>query len=350
MFRSLPFIFAGLVAFVQAAVGFADEPVTLKTVVPPADNRKDEPLAKAFSMDKALHFLDSASLHWQTKRACFSCHTNYAYLYARPLVDAKTPAHAEVRRFAEELVKDRWAEKGPRWDAEVICAAAALGFNDAHTTGKLHPLTRTALDRIWTVQQKDGGFKWLKCAWPPMESDDHYGVTLAAIAVGVAPEGYARTDKAKAGMNGIQAWLKANPAPTLHHRAMILWAASFFPDLMPETERREVVKDMLALQRPDGGWAVASLGDWKRKDGMPQDRETSDGYATGFVLYVLHGAGVKGDEPAIKKGLAWIKGNQRESGRWFTRSLHSDSKHFLSHAGTAFAVMALATWEKALRP
>ena len=41
--------------------------------------------------------------------------------------------------------------------------------------------------------KEDGGFSWLKCDWPPMESDDHYGVTLAAIAVGVAPDDYVAT-------------------------------------------------------------------------------------------------------------------------------------------------------------
>src|SRR5439155_17607900 len=112
----------------------ADEPVTLKNLVPPGDTRKDEARAKAFSMDKALHFLDSAALNWHVEHNCFSCHTNYSYLYARPLVDAKTEAHREVRRCAEELVEKTWENKGPRWDMEVVCAAAALAFNDAHST------------------------------------------------------------------------------------------------------------------------------------------------------------------------------------------------------------------------
>ena len=42
-----------------------------------------------------------------------------------------------------------------------------------------------------------------------------------------------------------------------------------------------------------------------------------------------------------RRRLAW-KTHQRESGRWFSRSLHADSKHYITHAGTAFAVMALA--------
>lgn len=324
----------------------ADEPITLKNFTPPEDNRKDEAITKTFSLDKAVHFLDNASLAWQVKRNCFTCHTNYAYLYARPMVDAKAEAHAEIRRHAEALVRDTWPKKGPRWDAEVICAASALAFNDAHTTGKLHPTTRVALDRMWTVQQKDGGFKWLKCDWPPMESDDHYGVTLAAIAVGVAPDGYAKTDAAVKGMEGIRSYLRKSAPPMLHHQAMMLWAASYFPDLVAKKEKQDTIKALFDLQRPDGGWAVASLGNWKRGDADTQDNKSSDGYGTGFVLYVLHRTGVKGDDTRIAKGVTWLKENQRESGRWFSRSLFRDNKHYLSHAGTAFAVMALKSWEK----
>ena len=40
--------------------------------------------------------------------------------------------------------------------------------------------------------------------------------------------------------------------------------------------------------------------------------------------------------------MAWLEGNQRESGRWFTRSLNDDKAHYIANAGTGFAVMALA--------
>ena len=141
-------------------------------------------------------------------------------------ISADAPAHREVRKFAEELVTKRWEENGPRWDAEVVATAAALAYNDAATTDKLHAVTRTALDRMWTVQRDDGGWNWLKCDWPPMESDDHYGASLAAVAVGVAPEKYAETKQAKAGIEKLKQYLKANPPPTMHHKAMLLWAAS----------------------------------------------------------------------------------------------------------------------------
>ncbi len=328
------------------AAVFADDGVTLESVIAPGPNQADEPVAKEVSLEKAAHFLDSAALTWQKDRKCFTCHTNFAYLYARPAISADTTAHTQVRAFAEELVQTRWANEGPRWDAEVVAAAAALAFNDAATTGTLHATSRTALDRMWTVQTEDGGFSWLKCDWPPMESDDHYGVTLAAIAVGVAPDDYAATPAAQKGMEGIRRWLKANAPPTLHHQAMLLWANSYVPDLLTAEEKATTIQQLTALQKPDGGWALATLGDWKRGDDLQQDTDHSDGYGTGFVLYALRRADVSPSDDVLRNGVKWLKSNQRESGRWYTRSLFKDNHHFISHAGTAMAVLALKNCEE----
>jgi squalene-hopene/tetraprenyl-beta-curcumene cyclase len=330
-----------------ALQGFARADVpSLKKYTTPTESKKDEPIAKQFSMDKAVSFLDNAALHWTDKRGCFSCHTNYAYLYARPMISAKVPAHDDVRHALEDMVSKRWVTGKPRWDAEVVTTAAALAHNDAHTTKKLHPLTRTALDRMWTVQQKDGGIRWLKLNQPPMEFDDHYGVTLAALAVGVAPEDYAKTEQAKKGLDSLRYWLKANPPRNLHHKAMILWVSTYLDGFMTADEQKTTKKELLAKRLPSGGWSTPSLGDWKRADDLEQEPTISDGYGTGFTIYVLRRAGVAADDAALVKGIAWLKANQRESGRWFTRSLVNDNnKHYLAHIGSAFAVMAIQACE-----
>lgn len=307
-----------------------------------ADNKAEEPIAKDFSLPRAKEFMQSAALEWTRKRECFSCHTNVAFLYAQPGNDEK---HAEVRTALESLVTERWPDKKPRWDAEVIVAAAALAYNDAKTTKKLSPTTKTALDRMWTVQRSDGGWSWLICGWPPMESDDHYGATLAALAVGVAPGDYAKSEAAIVGVKNIKTYLKANPPKNAHHKAMILWAGAYLPDFVSDADKTAWLKDIRDLQHNDGGWSAADLVPWKRGDKKEQTPEISDGYGTGFSTFILRTAGAAKDDPAVTRGIAWLKSNQRDSGRWFTRSLFRDNKHYLSHAGTAFSIMAIESCE-----
>jgi squalene-hopene/tetraprenyl-beta-curcumene cyclase len=318
------------------------EPVTLESAEFPSANSADEPLAKSYSRARAKHFLDSAALGWQKRHNCMTCHTNYLYLMARPVLGGDDHAAQTVRQFAEDLVKKRWPEKGPRWDAEVVMTALVLAFNDAQTTGKLQPVSRQALDRMWTLQRADGGFDWISCDWPPMESDDQFGATMAALAVAVAPDEYAWTPQAAKGIEGLKHYFEGGNLPTLHHRAMLLWADTFRPLWFSSDARQKVLAELLALQHDDGGFGLATLGDWKRADGTPQDRQASDGYATGLVVYLACRAGLPADDPRVEKGVRWLRSHQRASGRWFTRSLHQDSHHYLTHAGTSMAVLALA--------
>jgi squalene-hopene/tetraprenyl-beta-curcumene cyclase len=307
----------------------------------------DEPKARTLSMERAAGFLDEVALDWTRERRCGTCHTNYAYMLARPsLREVGSPgASKEIRDYFESRV-EHWDDAAkaakPRWNAEVIATAVTLAINDSSTTGRLHPTTRTALDRIWTLQREDGGFDWLKCDWPPYEHDDYYGAVFAALGVGLAPEGYAKTERAARGLEKLAGYLREHPAPDLHHRTFLLWASLKLDGLISPEGRDRTVRDLLSIQREDGGWSLPTLGDWKRRDGSPNPKDgPSDGYATGLVVYVLRQSGLPKDHPAIRRGVAWLEGNQRESGRWFTRSLNNDKAHYLSNAGTGFAVMAL---------
>ncbi len=321
------------------------EELNLSNVSTPAANSADEPLAESFSLESATHFLDQASLDWTKRRKCFTCHTNFSYLIARPAIDADVTAHRQVRAALEDMVNQRWSKQGPRWDAEVVMSAAVLALNDAATTGQLHTSTRKALDRMWTLQREDGGFDWLKCGWPPMESDDDYGIAIAAIAIAAAPNDYGKSHAAQQCLANLKKYLRNHPPPTLHHQAMLLWAESYGLKLLTPEQRSECVDGLWAAQKLDGGWVLASLGDWQRSDGRQQDSETSDGYATGFAVYVLRRHGIAAEDPRLVKGIDWLKANQRASGRWYTRSLNKDSTHYLSHVGTAFALLAISACE-----
>lgn len=318
----------------------------------PGPSKPNEATAKAVSLEKAGHFLDAVAADWTRDRKCGTCHTNVPYLIARPALRAKGPAGDDeklVRKFFEDRAAN-WdrGQKGdkPRWDTEVVVTGVTLALHDAATTGQLHAATRTALDRMWAVQKKTGEWNWLKCNWPPLEHDDYYGAVFAAVGVGHAPGGYAKTEKARAGLEKLRAYFKKTAPPSLHHRAWLLWASMKLDGLMTKEEREKTVKDLLALQKADGSWSLPSLGDWQGYDKRPNDlKAPGDGYGTGLVVYVLRQAGTPANDPAVKKGVDWLKANQRASGRWFTQSLNTDRYHYITNAGTAFAVMAIKACE-----
>jgi squalene-hopene/tetraprenyl-beta-curcumene cyclase len=317
-------------------------PALAADVPKPAPTKPDEPLAKEFSAENAAKYLDGVGVNWTRDRKCITCHTNMPYLTARPIL--KGDEWKEVRTFLENDVVS-WSNGGkPRGEAYVVATAFALAFNDAQKTGKLHDTTRAALDRMWDGQQKSGAWNWLKCDWPPLEHDDYYGATLAALAVGYAPGDYAKTDKAKAGVEKLKAYFQKTAPPDLHHTAMLLWASTRLPGLMTAEEQKKAVDALKAKQHKDGGWCLPALGDYKRRDenNTPNDPNAeSDGYGTGFVTFVLLQAGVKPTDAAVTGGVKWLKANQRESGRWYTRSLNNDKAHYITNAGTAFCVLAL---------
>jgi len=325
-------------------------PAEEKKPANPGPNRPDEARSKTVSIAKGAEFLDTVSANWTTGRKCGTCHTNVPHLLASASLKRKpTEQEALVRKFFEDRARN-WdrGEKGdkPRWDTEVVVTAVTLALHDAGTTGKLDATTKGALDRMWKVQQKDGAWNWLKCKWPPLEHDDYYGAVFAAVGVGHAPGDYAKSEAAKGGVEKLKGYLKKTEAPNLHHKAFLLWASLKLDGLMSKEEREKTVKALLARQKKDGGWSLPSLGAWEGFDGRDNDAgAASDGYATGLVVFVLRQAGAAADDDAVKKGVAWLKSNQRVSGRWFTKSLNTDRSHFITHAGTAFALMALKACE-----
>ena len=214
--RSSRLLCALVGVLLPASSGLAgDEPPDLPR---PAATKADEPLAKKLSLARGGEFLDRAAVQWARAQGCASCHTSYPFLMARPLLgDPKAPALVWMREYLEGRVAgwDR-GKKGAGLPAEedeavteIVATAATLAFDDARG-GKLNPLTRQTLDRMWTVQRKDGSWDWNKHRLPPQELDEYYGVVYAALGVGYAPEGYATSEAARAGVARLKAYLKEN--------------------------------------------------------------------------------------------------------------------------------------------
>jgi ankyrin repeat protein len=102
------------------------------------------------------------------------------------------------------------------------------------------------------------------------------------------------------------AWLAAEAPRTTEDRNMkllgLMWAGR------PAAERAPLVKQILARQRADGGWAQ-------------NDDLQTDAYATGSALFALAEAGgISPTHAAYKKGTAYLLSSQRPDGSWYVKS------------------------------
>ncbi len=326
--------------------------ITLENVPPAKPIVASEATRTNFSAEQAARYLDIASLNWQKANGCVTCHTNMSYLMARPALTHALADSGDVRKFFESYYQERWdqGKNSPTLGYNPVVVATGLSFNDAMTSGQLSNTTRKTLDTMWSTQRNDGGWNWAKCGWAPMEIDDHYGVTLALLAAGIAPGNYASSNAARAGIAKSKRYLAMNPPPSLHHRLMIAWASIHVEELMSENDRQLILKKLLGMQRPDGGWSTpAFLSDWKdfkRKDKKPHDVNTSDAYGTGLAIIIARELGTPASDANLRKGISWLKRNQRESGKWFTPSPTKNSRNYFTNYGTSFAVLALQSCDE----
>ena len=75
------------------------------------------------------------------------------------------------------------------------------------------------------------------------------------------------TNKAVAGLRLLRDYLRRRFAEeNLFNRLWIVEAATVLEGLLTADERREVLDQLLAVQREDGGWALATFGGYKRVD------------------------------------------------------------------------------------
>ena len=318
----------------------------------------DEPLLEQLSPSKADEYLQAGATAWTKEKNCISCHTNGSYLLFRPaLTQALGQPSTDIRDFYVSVLEKREAEDPEKLKtkgvtpSEIAFLAAGLAEWDAHVTGTLSEETRRALALMFKVQADDGSFANQDC-WPPFESSDYLSAIVAAMAAATAP-GYLDTIEGpeKTAYDKLIAHLKDNEPVHDYSRLQLLWAATRIEGLLTEEQKQTTIELILSHQRPDGGWAIRTFAapeDWgsgNREDKLLEEPDienpASEGFQTGLSVVVLRDAGVSADDPRLQKAAQWIKSNQRQSGRWWTRSLNNDKFHFITYSGTLLPLLAL---------
>jgi N-acyl-D-amino-acid deacylase len=172
----------------------------------------------------------------------------------------------------------------------------------------------------------------------PMQAGDITTTALAAHALKeyAAPQDRLVTDRRLA---AAKAWLVASTPRTTDDKVYRLlglrWLAA------ADEHRVGAASQLLADQRPDGGWA--------QQDNMP-----TDPYATGLALVAMNEAGgLSVTDRSYQRGVAYLLQRQWPDGSWFvkTRSIPTNpyfesgfpygKSQFISYAGSCWATMAL---------
>jgi hypothetical protein len=296
------------------------------------------------AVTRALPPLEKSLVVYAEKRDCFSCHNQ-----AVPLV-------------ALEIVRTR----GLAIDEDAFQGAVALTLADldsalvTYRNGRGQPggVTRAAY-ALWTLEagkyptdevtaavagyllkaDLDRGHWTTSSRRPPMEAS-HFTTTALALRAlryyGARSQAGLVDDRARRA----RSWLSTSRPADTEDRVFRLWGLKY-ADATP-AELGAAARDLLAAQRDDGGWAQT-------------DKLASDAYATGSALVALHQAArLSTDDPAYRRGVAFLLRTQKPDGTWFVASrsqpfqLYFESgfpygkDQFIAVAASGWAAAALA--------
>lgn len=327
-----------------------------------------EPRVKVFNADTiraASKYLDDGAHAWTREKSCIACHTTGVYMMERPALTPLLGKPSEevladfVKTIPDKLPEPKTTEgvtHYPQADRSVW-RAAGLAEWDKHVTGELSAHTGRALRDMLLRQSSHGGYLVLGEVEIPYVTTDFELTLHAARAITAAP-GWLTNLKDAELLRRIQmmkVFFRDSKPRNDYERALRLELAALMPDLVSKEERESSIAMLWQKQLPDGGWSMRRMSDMRNWRTPMSDKVItliesqpdvanpgSDPYMTAFAIVRLRESGIPAGDERIQHGVAWLKREQRVSGRWWMQSLYRGNYQFITYIATCQALKALA--------
>jgi squalene-hopene/tetraprenyl-beta-curcumene cyclase len=346
---------------------FQYESGAIRVSIPSAD----EPRVAQFgpeSVQAAAKYLEDGAISWVREKSCVNCHTTGPYLSERPalipqLGKANEEIVADFIDFVPKEVKavaETATKSGHKhYPAAFTSVWRSLGLAewDKHVTGKTSEVTERSLRDMFERQSASGAFVSHGEVEIPHITTDFELSLQAARAITSAPGWVAglKDEALLAKVGKLKAWLKQPVLKNDFDRALLLQLAHYLPELVPTNERDAALTRLSSKQHADGGWSTrdfSALNDWHFEisetvanliTSLPDAaKPESDAYMTALAIVLMRQSGVPVKDARIQKAVAWLKKEQRVSGRWWMHSLYRGNYHYITYIATCQALKALA--------
>lgn len=278
------------------------------------------------------------------RRNCITCHSQTLPAQAAAAARRKGIAvneDAEQANLSQILSVFKPGADAAMQAEEPPGNVIATGYVMAALAAERHPLDKTTAafaHLIAGMQMPDGSWLGNGLARPPMEDSTVSHTAMSLHVLTLYPVPGARVEFEERLLHA-QRWLLAVKPRTAEERNMrlmgLVWAGA------PRTGIRAAIQEVLARQKPDGGWSQ-------------RDPLETDAYATGMSLYALHQAGLSAGDPAYRKGVAFLLRTQYQDGSWLVKTrafpvqAYFESGYpfghnqWISAAGASWASLAIA--------
>jgi ankyrin repeat protein len=287
------------------------------------------------AVSRSLPLLQRTAVQFYEKSGCVSCHSNsltamtVSSARRRGFAVDESVAQLELKTVVEDIRATREQTLQGIVSPGGLTTTTGYILMGLEAEGHRAEAATDAMVRLLVVTQLPDG-RWRSTFRPPSESSEFTATAVSLRGIQLYGTGKAAQRRAIA---AALSWLQRAQPETTEDRVFKLLGLTW--GNAPRIVRDAAVRDLVASQRADGGWAqLASM--------------TSDAYATGAALVSLQQAGLPVEGAAYRRGVEFLLGTQLADGSWFVRTRSHQTQIFFEsgfpHGASQFISTAATNW------